>query len=169
MNYDQTINQLAANASVFKSLLTGLPREEYLWKSEPGKWCLLEIVCHLYDEEREDFRARTRLVLETPETALPLFDPVAWVLQRKYMEQDYSVKLSQFIKEREQSVEWLRSLKDPKWDNAYAHPKFGDMTAKMFLANWLAHDYMHMRQILYVKFQYLKKDSGETLTYAGDW
>jgi hypothetical protein len=26
-----------------------------------------------------------------------------------------------------------------------------------------------MRQILYVKFQYLKKESDETLTYAGDW
>lgn len=24
----------------------------------PEKWCLLEIVFHLYDEEREEFRAR---------------------------------------------------------------------------------------------------------------
>ena len=85
------------------------------------------------------------------------------------MGQDYSKKLNEFLEERDQSVNWLRSLVNPKWDNAYEHPKFGKMTAKMFLANWLAHDYLHIRQILNVKFEYLKKDSGETLIYAGGW
>ena len=169
MNYDQIIIQLTANKSVFKNLLTGLTKEEYLWKAEPKKWCLLEIVCHLYDEECEDFRTRVKHVLETPDIAPPPFDPASLVLERKYMGQDYSKKLNEFLEERDQSVNWLRSLVNPKWDNAYEHPKFGKMTAKMFLANWLAHHYLHIRQILNVKFEYLKKDSGETLIYAGGW
>jgi len=169
MNYTNIITQLSANKSVFKSLLAGLSEQEYLWKSNTEKWCLLEIVCHLYDEEREDFRTRVKHVLETPELAPPSFDPVVWVLQRKYMDQDYSEKLNEFLEERNKSIEWLRSLVDPQWHNAYEHPKFGKMTAKMFLANWLAHDYMHIRQILNVKFNYLKMDSNETLVYAGDW
>ena len=169
MNYDQIITQISANRSVFKSLLEGLSEQEFLWKFNPEKWCLLEIVCHLYDEEREDFRTRVKHVLETPELAPPQFDPVAWVLQRKYMEQDYSKKLNEFLEERDRSVKWLRSLVDPPWINAYEHPKFGKMTAKMFLANWLAHDFMHIRQILNVKFNCLKFDSDETLVYAGEW
>jgi len=169
MNYNEIIQELSRNRDVFKELLTGLTDKEYLWKPSSDKWCLLEIVCHLYDEEREDFRARTRHVLETPSEALPSIDPPRWVQERAYIKQDYADKLDKFIKEREQSVEWLQSLQSPKWDNAYEHPKFGQMTAKMFLSNSLAHDYLHIRQILKLKFDYLKQLTNETLTYAGDW
>ena len=71
MNDTIIINELSKNRNVFKELLSGLTAEMYLWMPNPGKWCLLEIVCHLYDIEREDFRARTKHVLETPAAPLP--------------------------------------------------------------------------------------------------
>jgi len=77
-------------------MLFGLTKEMYLWKPAPEKWCLLEIVCHLYDEEREDFRARTRHVLETPTDTLPPIDPQGWVGSRKYIHQDYPEVLNKF-------------------------------------------------------------------------
>ncbi len=169
MNYNPIIEELARNRAVFKGLLSGLTDKEYLWKRLPEKWSLLEIICHLYDEEREDFRARTRHVLEKPEELLPSIDPQGWVQERAYNQQDFSETLDKFLKERQQSIVWLKSLKSPKWDNAYSHPKFGQMTAKMFLSNWLAHDYLHIRQILNLKFEYLQQHTGETLTYAGTW
>lgn len=130
---------------------------------------MLEIVCHLYDEEREDFRARTRHVLDTPLEALTPIDPVGWVVERQYMQQEYAAMLGKFLEERQQSVTWLQSLQSPSWDNAYIHPKFGPLTAKMFLTNWLAHDYLHIRQIDRLKHQYLEHISGEKLDYAGGW
>ncbi len=169
MNYNIIISELARNKGVFSHLLTGLSKEQYLWKSNPEKWCLLEICCHLYDEEREDFRTRTKYVLETPDKPLPTFDPTKWVVERAYIQQNFDVMLTQFLKERERSVEWLQLLTNPKWDNAYDHPKFGKMTAELFLTNWLAHDYLHMRQILTLKFDYLKQLTRESLTYAGNW
>jgi len=169
MNIKKITNELKRNKNVFKELLDELPEEQYLWKQNPEKWCLLEIVCHLFDEEREDFRTRTKHVLETPELPLPKIDPVGWVKERKYLEQDYSKRLSEFLFQREQSVKWLQSLNHTNWDNAFDHPKFGKMTAKMFLSNWLAHDYLHFRQITKLKFDYLKYLSGEDLTYAGNW
>lgn len=168
-NYDKIIQELSRNKDIFNGLLTGLSKEEYLWKSNPDKWCLLEITCHLYDEEREDFRARTKHVLETPELPLNPIDPTGWVQERKYIQQDLSESLDKFLKEREQSIKWLQSLTNPKWDSTYNHPKFGQMTAKTFLSNWVAHDYLHIRQILNLKFNYLKQLSDETLAYAGDW
>jgi hypothetical protein len=169
MNSTPIIQELSRNKDVFKELLSGLTEKEYVWKQTPEKWCLLEIVCHLYDEEREDFRARTKHVLENPTGALPPIDPPGWVLERAYIKQNYADKLNKFLKEREESVEWLESLQTPKWDNAYQHPKFGAMTAKMFLCNWVAHDYLHIRQITKLKFDYLKQQTGEALDYAGNW
>lgn len=169
MDYNKIILELFRNKDVFRSLLTGLPKEQYLWKSNSEKWCLLEICCHLYDEEREDFRTRTKYVLETPELPLPTIDPVKWIEERAYIQQDFNSTLNKFLKEREKSVKWLQSLRNPNWDNAYNHPKFGEMTAKMFLTNWLAHDYLHIRQIISLKFDYLKQLTHESLTYAGNW
>ncbi len=169
MDYTKVIEELSRNKAVFKELLSDISEEVYLWKSTPKKWSLLEIICHLYDEEREDFKTRVKHVLETPHIPPPLFDPIIWVAERNYIAQDYNSKLNQFLKEREQSIKWLMSLENPQWNNAYNHPKFGKMSAKMFLANWLAHDYLHIRQILNLKFKYLQNLSNESLVYAGDW
>ncbi len=134
MNFTKIIQDLLRNREVFKRLLTGLMKEEYMWKSSSEKWCLLEIVCHLYDEEQEDFRARTKHILQTPTEPLPSIDPSEWIKTRKYIQQDFNKILDKFLMEREKSIEWLQSLTSAKWDNAYKHPKFGKMTAKMFLS-----------------------------------
>lgn len=169
MDYNKIITELERNKDVFSKLLSELPKAQYLWKANSEKWCLLEICCHLHDEEREDFRTRTKYVLETPELPLPTFDPVKWVKDRAYIQQDYDRVMNNFLKEREKSVKWLQSLSNPKWDNAFNHPKFGKMTAELFLTNWLAHDYLHMRQILKLKFDYLDQLTKEPLSYAGNW
>jgi hypothetical protein len=169
MDHLKIANELLKNKDVFKELLNDLTKEEYLWKPQPDKWCLLEVVCHLYDEELEDFRARTKHVLENPTQPLPPTDPPGWVLERNYIQQNYTDTLNKFLKERDESVKWLQSLKSPKWNNEYQHPKMGPLKAKMFLVNWPAHDYLHIRQITKLKFDYLKNITGENLNYAGDW
>lgn len=164
------IRQLERNTATFRTLLEGLPEEEYRWHPAPDKWNLLEIVCHLYDEEREDFRARVRHVLETPDRPMPSINPVGWVTQRRYPEQDYAEMVDKFLSERSASVSWLRSLKSPKWENVYHHPKLGVMSANLFLSNWLAHDYMHFRQINRLRYAYLREElTAEPLDYAGNW
>ncbi|MFZ5555060.1 MAG: DinB family protein [Bacteroidota bacterium] len=169
MNTVKIINSLEKNKPVFQSLLAETENDLITWKPSPEKWCLLEIVCHLYDEEREDFRARVKHTLETPFNPLPPIDPQGWVTSRNYMEWNYEETVKKFLTEREQSVQWLKSLNEPQWKNAYQHPKFGAMSAGMFLSNWLAHDYLHVRQIIKLKFDYLKHISGENLKYAGEW
>lgn len=169
MDQQQIIHQLAANAAVFRSLLEGVSEAQYRWKPAPEKWCLLEVICHLCDEEREDFRARVGHVLEHPDAPMPPIDPVGWVQQRAYREQDYEQKLREFLAERRASVQWLQQLEVPAWDNVYQHPRFGAMSAFFFLRNWLAHDYLHFRQITRLKYQYLEAHSDDPLDYAGGW
>ena len=167
MNF--VIEQLAKNKSVFQELLKDKNEELVLWKQAPEKWCLLEIACHLLDEEIYDFRFRTQWVLEKPNQTPPPIDPIGWVTNHDYINQNYSTMVNKFLEERERSLLWFHSLNNPNWNLSFEHSKLGKLTVKHFLTNWLAHDYLHIKQILKLKYDYLKYKSGENLYYAGIW
>ena len=168
MDHSHIIEKLRDNQLVFEHLFSNKTKKEYLWKPGPEKWCLLEILCHLIDEEKEDFRYRTASVLADPQKPLPMINPLGWVAERKYMQQDFITHLRLYSEERAKSVEWLSSLQKPPWDNAYLHPKLGALTAEFFLTNWLAHDYLHIRQIEKVAYLFLRKSTGIDVSYAGN-
>lgn len=161
--------QLDRHGDVFRAMLADMPLAIARWKPAPDQWSALEIVCHLYDEEREDFRARLTLVLESPEAPWPKIDPAAWVGERKYIEQDLHTVLDQFLTERSRSVEWLRGMKDPPWTNAYMHPKVGPVSCDLLLTNWVAHDLHHLRQLTRLRYAYLAENTSVPLDYAGTW
>jgi hypothetical protein len=161
--------QFTANKEVFKNIFSNIRKEQLHWRQSNEKWNLLEIVCHLLDEEKEDFKSRLKSVLEDPTQPFASIDPAGWVKARNYNEQDYESTVQKFLHERDQSVKWLQSLASAKWDNAYNHPTIGPMSTTFIIANWLAHDYLHIRQITKLKYDYLQHFSGESLGYAGTW
>lgn len=167
MNAGSSIMELTNNKMVFERLLGPVSSDEYAWRSSTEKWSLLEIVCHLRDEEREDFRARTRGTLEDPNKPFTPIDPQGWVKDRGYAKEDHDRALHEFLNERQRSVEWLNSLEDPKWDNVYHHEQLGHLSAQLFLENWVAHDMLHIRQIMNTRLAYLKHIAKESLEYAG--
>ena len=169
MQIESTIAQLTQHRAVFSELLKGVSPEKALWKPQAEKWCLLEIVCHLYDEEREDFRARIASVLNDPSQVLKPIDPPGWVTERKYIEQNYEQVVQQLLDERTASIEWLNGLENPNWKQAYQHNHFGPMSGFYFLSNWLAHDYLHIRQIMKWQYDYLTAHCEDSLEYAGNW
>lgn len=169
MKPELQIEALAANRNLFRWLLEPLSPDEYRWRPIETSWSLLEIVCHLYDEEREDFRARTELALRGGHGTFHSINPVGWVRERAYGRKDFVRVREQFLKERSRSVRWLRSLEAPDWDAAFEHSELGRMSARKMLANWLAHDYHHIRQINVIRYAFLKEGSGEDLSYAGNW
>ena len=169
MNANYILRQLTKNAEVFRDLLHDKTKEEYLFKPDPDSWSMLEIICHLVDEEKEDFRTRLKTVLETPGTFPPPIDPEGWPVSKGYLTQNYQDKLEEFLSERKISIDWLQTIEHFNWDHAYEHVKLGPLSAKLFLSNWLAHDYLHIRQITRLNHQYLKHISEEDLSYAGTW
>jgi hypothetical protein len=169
MNHAEIFKDLLKNEGVIRNLLQGTPKEQYLWKPEPSSWSLLEVICHLYDEEREDFRARLKHTLKTPDLPLPQISPKEWVDERKYLEWNFDETLLNFQNERLQSIAWLSELVSPPWENVCLHPKIGPLSAEMFLVNWLGHDYLHIRQITRLKYAFLKTNSKINLDYAGEW
>ncbi|MGX1930824.1 DinB family protein [Flagellimonas sp. 2504JD4-2] len=169
MDAHRVINELERNRKVFYEILHELPSDFVTWKRDPKHWCILEIVRHLIDEEIEDFRTRVKHALENPIAPLVPIDPPGWAISRKYMKQHFETSVNEWYQERGKSIEWLKNLSNPKWENAVDHPDLGKITAGSFLNNWLAHDYLHIRQINNLRYCYHKENSGDPLTYAGKW
>lgn len=164
------IKELERNKSIYRTILENIEEGTERWRPGAGKWCLLEIICHLVDEEKEDFRKRVKWTIEKPEQLPPNIDPGGWVLSRGYLQQNYDDKVKEWLSERQHSIDWLQSLDLDaiKWTNGYDHPILGRITAYQFLCNWLAHDYHHIRQINRLRHQMLRHISGEKLSYAGN-
>ena len=169
MNLIYSIERLSANAGVFESLARGVGCEQARWRPAPEKWSMLEVINHLDDEERDDFRFRLDSVLHHPERLWPPIDPPGWATARKYNERELNESLERFLGERRKSIEWLKGLREPRLENKYQHP-LGVISAGDLLASWVAHDYLHVRQLARLHWQYLNSISPPFKTdYAGDW
>ena len=170
MNLEYFIERLSTNREVFQGLVKGTNPEQGRWRPTPSKWSILEVINHLYDEEREDFRQRLNLVLTNPDQAWPRIDPQDWVTSRGYNERDPESSISNFLTEREKSPSWLRDLATTNWANCYKHPDGRSIAAGDLLASWLTHDYLHIRQLARLHWQYVGAiaDPFQT-TYGGPW
>ena len=170
MDLDRVIVRLRRNRSMFEHLLGDVEDGHALVRPEPGKWNLLEVVNHLLDEERLDFRARIDLLVRRPGEPWPPIDPEGWVVAHGYAERDYAESVSAFLGERDQSLAWLTALEEPDWSGSYAHAQFGDLRAGDLLASWLVHDYLHLRQIARIQASIVADlVPGFSPAYAGPW
>jgi hypothetical protein len=169
MHLDYVIDRMAANAGIFEILTKGMNAEQAGWKPTPDKWSILEVVNHLYDEEREDFRQRLELVLTDPTLAWPPIAPQEWVTTRAYSERDMDESVNNFLSERQKSLAWLRSLRSPNLESRHERAA-GSLSAGDLLASWLAHDFLHIRQLTRLHWQYLTANANPFQTeYAGPW
>jgi len=169
MDLDYFIHRFSENRKVFQSLLRGVSPEQAIWKPAPAKWSMLEVINHLYDEEREDFRDRLELTLKDPAQEWPQIDPQGWVTSRNYGDRELAASLDNFLSEREKSLAWLQGLESPAWQQR--HEVSGRVrSAGDLLASWLAHDFLHIRQLARLHWQYLSviAEPYET-AYGGPW
>ena len=163
------IQQLADHAVMVGGLVSGVSIDQARWRPAADAWSMLEVMHHLYDEEREDFRRRLDHVLHRPDQTWPDIDPVGWVIQQQYNEQDLAQTVAGFMRERDQSIQWLRSLDSPNWQSSYAAP-WGSITAGELLASWAAHDLLHMRQLVELHWAYMTlRLEPYRVEYAGQW
>lgn len=165
------IGRLERGAAAVRALAEVASAPRARWKPAPEHWSILEVCCHLLDEEREDFRVRLRSTLEDPTRPWPALDLVGVAEKRKYNERDLATTLDEFVRERRSSIAWLRSLPESTdFSTAYQHPKFGPIPAGDLLASWAAHDALHIRQIAKRLHAMAADDApGFAIAYAGDW
>ena len=81
MNLAYAIDRLNQNAVAIQALVT-VDEAQARWRPAPDEWSILEVLSHLVDEEREDFRQRLDYTLHRPGEAWPATDPPGWVISR---------------------------------------------------------------------------------------
>ena len=72
------LQSLTASGASIVALAGGIDIEEWTWRPDEHRWSCLEILCHLVDEERDDFRTRIMRCLRDPDEAWPPIDPGEW-------------------------------------------------------------------------------------------
>ncbi len=170
MNHSALIDRLDRSIGVIRELCTGIDAEQAVWRPQEGTWSILEVVAHLLDEEREDFRVRLGLLLRDPDTDWPPIDPEGWALERDYRTRRLDETLMSFFNERQDSLQWLRGLGHPSWNRAKTHPQVGPLSAGDMLASWVAHDWLHIRQIAGLHWEFVQHLAAPyRVEYAGRW
>jgi len=166
---ERSIRQLVRDAAAFQALCAE-PGLEPHWKPSPDRWSAVEVLCHLADEEREDFRLRLDLLLHRPEEPWPPIDPEGWVTERRYAARDPQEALDDFIGERERSITWLRGLESLDLDISRPHPIAGTLRAGDLLLSWVNHDLLHLRQLIALQYAW-NDETGRPYSseYAGRW
>jgi len=170
MNLSWAIQQLADHGESIVKLCASVSDEHARVKPDPDAWSILEVINHLYDEEREDFRQRLDLTLHRPEVDWPPIDPQGWVTSRAYQQRELQQSIAGFAAERRQSIAWLRGLEAPDWQASRAHPSGFVLRAGDLLSAWVAHDLLHLRQLVELHYHLATLESRPYgVEYAGDW
>jgi hypothetical protein len=169
MKVHDLVSQMTGNTRRIQSLVEGVPLEQARWRPAPDTWSILEVINHLWDEEKEDFRVRLDITLHHPDQPWPPIDPGGWVTARQYNQRDVGEAVQGFLEERQASLDWLNSLASPNWEASYEAP-FGPITAGAIFAAWVAHDLLHMRQLVELHWAYtVRQASPYQVEYAGSW
>ena len=138
MNLDHIAARLQRQADAIHALAAGVSAEQARWQPAAASWSLLEVINHLDDEERQDFRVRLDLLLHQPQEPWPPTDPQGWVVSRAYNQRDLQNSLARFMTARAESITWLGTLEDPNWESAAVSPWGGTIRAGDMLAAWLS-------------------------------
>jgi len=169
MDLEHMIEQLATQAEIIRHLSLNISDVQASWKPDRDSWSILEVINHLYDEEREDFRAHLKQTIEPSKEEWKRIDPQGWVKARQYNQRSFTESIDNFLEERQTSLDWLRSLSSVDWDAVKQAP-FGTITAGDLLASWAAHDLLHTRQLVELRWAItLLSVKPYSVQYAGDW
>jgi hypothetical protein len=145
IDVQEAIHQLTANAATIRVLVEAVSDEQARWQPDPETWSVRQIMEHMYNEERIDFRQHLKEMLHDPPQPWGAFHddylPVPSCRQA----------LDLFWVERKSSIAWLEALESPDWD-VTSQAQFVDETITLsagdVLISWVDHDFAHLRQMV---------------------
>jgi hypothetical protein len=138
--------ELARLPAVLEGLLADL--DEPLWRARPAptEWSPVEIVCHVRDEEVEDFGARVRAILDGADV-FERIDPARWAVERRYHEAEPGAALAALRERRAASLAFLGAIESARLAHAIEQPRLGRMSGLDLVAAWVTHDRLHLAQL----------------------
>jgi len=168
MDTTYLIQMLTRQSELVRTLVDDVSPEQAVWKADPERWSVLEVVNHLYDEEREDFRVRLDILLRASDEPWPQIHPMEWVTERQYNARELAPSLAGFLAERQASLDWLASLRSPDWDAGVQSPWDFFMRAGDMAASWVVHGQWHIEQLIRLRRDWtIEQAKPYDVRYAG--
>ena len=170
MTVEEVIFQLTHIADAIHTLLHTISEEQAQWKPVPDTWSIKEVIEHLYNEERLDFRKHLGEMLQVPPQPWGQFRGEEYILAETCRQ-----ALKGFVDERAASILWLKGLAAPDWEIKTSTPFSPDgekisLRAGDVLVSWVAHDFLHLRQLNELLYAWNEKQASPySVDYAGGW
>ena len=138
--------ELGRLPAVLEALLGGLNEADARTRPATGEWSPVEILCHLRDEENEDFGARLRVIVDGAGEFTQI-DPERWAEERRYREANLPDVLEALRMRRQASLDLLASVSPETLTGSRPHKRLGRLSGLDILAAWVAHDRIHLAQL----------------------
>jgi hypothetical protein len=139
-------HELARFPVLLDAMVAGLTPARWHARPAPDEWSPVEIVCHLRDEEAEDFGARVRVILSGSGRFTPI-DPQGWATARHYHSADHAEALAVFHRHRAESLAMLADVTAERLEASGESPSGRRLSGLDLLCAWVAHDGLHLRQL----------------------
>lgn len=143
---DGARGELGRLPAILDALLAGLDEEAARIRPAPAEWSPVEIICHLRDEEAEDFGARLRVIV-SGEGDFTRIDPERWAEERRYWDASLPAELGALRVRRQATLDLLASLSPDALNGSRTYPRLGRLSGLDLLAAWVAHDRIHLAQL----------------------
>jgi hypothetical protein len=139
------LEMLDATPDLLRGLMADLSHEDACWKPAPDRFSIAEVLAHLSHSEGHCYRMRLDRFL-TEER--PVFDPDdAQMYLELYRDADPEDAFDHFEEQRENNVEFLRTLEAADGERKALHNSAGEITLNNMLHEWALHDLGHVKQV----------------------
>jgi hypothetical protein len=146
---------LRATPAKLKASVKGVGKALLLWPPAPGKWSILEIVCHLRDMERDAYLSRYQRILAEENPLLPDIDGDRYALENDYRSQRLGEALREWTRLRRECLKLLSRVKREEWARVGTHETAGRLTMDDLLRRQaVGNDEAHLGQIAAAKSRY---------------
>ena len=167
-NLERTVSLLTRTPAVLNALLRDLPESWTLTNEGENTWSAFDVVGHLVNGERTDWKPRVNMILESGEART--FTPFdRWGHAREVQGKSLAQLLDEFARLRSQNVSELRALNLQPEDLARRgrHPALELVTLSELLSTWVAHDLTHLHQISRIMAHQYRDAVGPWSAYLG--
>jgi hypothetical protein len=139
------LEMLDATPDLLRGLMADLSHEDACWKPAPDRFSIAEVLAHLSHSEGHCYRMRLDRFL-TEER--PAFEPDdAQMYLELYRDADPEDAFDHFEEQRENNVEFLRTLEAADGERKALHNSAGEITLNNMLHEWALHDLGHVKQV----------------------
>lgn len=145
--WEENLDALEGTPHALQRLVDLIPAERWEQRPAADRYSPKELLYHLAEVE-EVFFQRYRLIAEQEKPQLTVYDPHDTLSGERFAGGSVAEGLARFTEARRRSVQYLRHLPEETRERTGVHPEFGEWSIFQQVQLCVAHDLLHLGDIL---------------------